>query len=167
LKTTGEVAVKTTNKFSVITLVNWALYQSGNDIATSKTTHNRSDKRQTSDRQATRLIEEDKEVKEGKKERNISMSAKPTNTKNFIPPTVQEVTAYCQERNNAVDPERFIDFYTSKGWMVGKNKMKDWKSAVRTWEKNQTGGKANAINSGNPREDSGKSKESASLGIVL
>ena len=53
----------------------------------------------------------------------------------FTPPTLQEVTDYCNERNNSVSPERFIDFYTSKGWMVGKNKMKDWKAAVRTWEK--------------------------------
>jgi len=53
----------------------------------------------------------------------------------FIPPTLEEVSAYCTERNNGIDPERFIDFYESKGWMVGKNKMKDWKAAVRSWEK--------------------------------
>ena len=52
----------------------------------------------------------------------------------FTPPTLEEVTAYCQERSNNVDPQRFIDFYESKGWMVGKNKMKDWKACVRTWE---------------------------------
>lgn len=55
----------------------------------------------------------------------------------FTPPTLEEVTAYCQERSNNVDPQRFIDFYESKGWMVGKNKMKDWKAAVRTWEKRE------------------------------
>ena len=54
--------------------------------------------------------------------------------KRFKPPTLQEVKAYCIERNNDIDPERFIDFYESKGWMVGKNKMKDWKAAVRSWE---------------------------------
>lgn len=58
------------------------------------------------------------------------------NTK-FIPPTVEEVRAYCRERNNTVDAETFVDFYIGKGWMVGKNKMKDWKAAVRTWEKNR------------------------------
>lgn len=52
-----------------------------------------------------------------------------------IPPTVDEVRSYCIERGNNVDPEMFVDYYTSKGWMIGKNKMKDWKSAVRTWEK--------------------------------
>lgn len=55
--------------------------------------------------------------------------------KRFVKPTIQEVKAYCIERKNDVDPERFIDFYESKGWMVGKNKMKDWKAAVRNWER--------------------------------
>lgn len=58
-----------------------------------------------------------------------------------IPPTVDEVRAYCIERGNNVDPERFVDYYTSKGWMIGKNKMKDWKAAVRTWERGSTGGR--------------------------
>ena len=53
---------------------------------------------------------------------------------NNIPPSMEELTAYCAERNKGVDPKRWFDFYASKGWMVGKNKMVDWKSAVRTWE---------------------------------
>ena len=53
----------------------------------------------------------------------------------FTPPTLEEVSDYCQERNNGVDPQKFIDFYESKGWMVGKNRMKDWKASVRTWER--------------------------------
>lgn len=56
-------------------------------------------------------------------------------SKRFIPPTVDMVSEYCLERNNSVDPEEFVDFYTSKGWLIGKNKMKDWKAAVRTWER--------------------------------
>ncbi|MBO7735979.1 MAG: hypothetical protein J6S67_25645 [Methanobrevibacter sp.] len=55
--------------------------------------------------------------------------------KRFTPPTLEEVKAYCQERNNSVDAERFINYYTSNGWQVGKTKMKDWKAAVRTWER--------------------------------
>ena len=54
----------------------------------------------------------------------------------FSPPTVQEVKDYCEQRNNSIDAEYFVDFYTSKNWMVGKNKMKDWKACVRTWERN-------------------------------
>lgn len=52
----------------------------------------------------------------------------------FTPPTLDDVLAYVRERGSDVDPKRFLDFYASKGWMVGKNPMKDWKAAVRTWE---------------------------------
>lgn len=53
----------------------------------------------------------------------------------FVPPSLQQVQAYISEKGYAIDAEHFIDFYTSKGWMVGKNKMKDWKAAVRTWSR--------------------------------
>ena len=56
--------------------------------------------------------------------------------KRFSPPTLEEVRQYCLERKNNVDAEKFVNFYSSKGWMVGKNRMKDWKTAVRTWERN-------------------------------
>lgn len=52
----------------------------------------------------------------------------------FSPPTLEEVKTYCLGRKNSVNAERFINFYESKGWFVGKNKMKDWKASVRTWE---------------------------------
>ena len=48
---------------------------------------------------------------------------------------MENVAAYCEERRNRVDPERFVDFYAAKGWKIGKESMKDWKAAVRTWEK--------------------------------
>ena len=54
----------------------------------------------------------------------------------FKPPTPDEVRVYCMERGNTVDPNRFCDFYQSKDWMVGKTKMKDWRAAVRNWERN-------------------------------
>lgn len=55
----------------------------------------------------------------------------------FVPPSVDDVRAYCLERKNSVDPEGFVDFYESKGWIVGKTKMKDWKAAVRNWERSE------------------------------
>ena len=58
--------------------------------------------------------------------------------KRFTPPTVEQVREYCQERGNSIDPQRFVDFYASKGWLVGKAKMQDWKASVRTWESKQT-----------------------------
>ena len=59
--------------------------------------------------------------------------------KRFVKPTVEEVQAYCKERNNNVDADKFITHYQSNGWKVGKTPMKDWKAAVRTWEKNDYG----------------------------
>ena len=56
-------------------------------------------------------------------------------SKRFYPPTLDEVKQYCEDRKNNIDPMAFIDFYSSKGWMIGKNRMKDWKAAVRTWER--------------------------------
>lgn len=54
----------------------------------------------------------------------------------FSKPTLEEVQSYCTERNNNIDAQYFIDYYESNGWRVGKNPMKDWKAAVRTWERN-------------------------------
>ena len=79
----------------------------------------------------------------------IDKSDKPTR-KRFIPPTLEEVQAYCNERGNNVDAERFINHYTSNGWKVGKNKMQDWKAAVRTWEKNGYDNKPTEQKSSNP-----------------
>lgn len=67
--------------------------------------------------------------------------------KRFTPPTIDEVKAYCQERKNGIDPETFVDFYSSKGWKIGKDTMKDWKAAVRTWERRDK--KDNGTNSKN------------------
>ena len=55
--------------------------------------------------------------------------------KRFVPPTVEEVAAYCKERNNGIDPVAFVSHYAANGWMRGKTKMKDWKQAIITWEK--------------------------------
>ena len=55
--------------------------------------------------------------------------------KRFKPPTIEQVKEYCEERHNGIDPERFVNYYESKGWMIGKNKMKDWQAAVRNWER--------------------------------
>lgn len=58
--------------------------------------------------------------------------------KRFVKPKIEEIMDYCDERQNNVDAEKFYDYYSSNGWRVGKNPMKDWKASVRTWEKNTT-----------------------------
>jgi len=81
--------------------------------------------------------------KEKEKEKEIDIESienkapeKPAHrSQSFKPPSVEEVRAYCNERKNCIDPDRFVDFYAAKGWMIGKNKIKDWKACIRTWEK--------------------------------
>lgn len=87
----------------------------------------------------------DTQVRLGKDRKAKSKSVKadkPPRAARFTPPTVDEVRAYCQERGNSVDPERFVDFYASKGWLVGKTRMKDWRAAVRSWERSDSQQKA-------------------------
>jgi hypothetical protein len=67
-------------------------------------------------------------------------------TNRFTPPQILEVIQYCQERKNDVDPDKWHNFYSAKNWMIGKNKMKDWKAAVRTWEDNNKKTQSNGEN---------------------
>ena len=72
----------------------------------------------------------------------------------FKPPTVDDVRAYCTERGNTIDPQRFVDHYTANGWVRGKTPIKDWQAAVRTWERNEIGkpAKAPAVGTSDPNE---------------
>lgn len=82
-------------------------------------------------------IEKEKELKIEKEiELDTKANKSPTKAKCFDKPTLSEIEQYCIERNNNVDAQHFYDHYESNGWKVGKNSMKDWKAAVRTWEKN-------------------------------
>ena len=121
LISTKEITKQSYNKYTVFTVKNYDLYQS----VPSKIPD--------SSQAIPKLFPTIEEKKEGniKEDTNVSK-------KRFAPPSVDEVRAYCAERNNGIDPQSFIDFYESKGWMVGKNHMRDWKAAVRTWERNRT-----------------------------
>lgn len=69
----------------------------------------------------------------------------------FVPPTVEEVEAYINEKGYSIDAHKFVDYYTANGWKVGKNPMKDWKAAVRNWSRNDYDkGNSKAQGSGNP-----------------
>ncbi len=82
------------------------------------------------------VYDADTEVRLGKDSIGKDRGEKETADKppRFIPPPLEEVAAYCRERDNTVDPQAFVDFYASKGWKIGNQKMVDWKAAVRTWE---------------------------------
>lgn len=95
-----------------------------------QTQANDSKTKQTQANQADNEYEYDNDFKKENIKRKSATQAKA-----FVKPTVEEVKAYCVERKNNVNADKFIDFYESKGWLIGKNPMKDWKACVRTWEK--------------------------------
>ena len=129
LQKTQEITTKTTNKYTIITICNYDNYQATDDVeqpATQPTNNQQITNNQPTNNQQITTNKNDKNENNDKNEKN--------NISRFTPPTIDEVKAYCQERKNNVDAQKFIDFYSSKGWMVGKNKMKDWRASVRTWE---------------------------------
>ena len=119
LQKSGEINKQTTNKCSIITINKYDEYQDVNKQITNKQQTNNN-------------------IKEYKKEKEYKETiSKDIVKKVFTKPTIDEIADYCNQRNNNVDAERFYNFYESKGWMVGSNKMKDWKACVRTWEQRQ------------------------------
>ena len=154
---TVRLALKTFEGFgmveivdSVVTIPNWEKHQSLDKLETAKE-KNRQRVAAYRERQKQLAvgnaysnvtpvtgnaldIDKEKDIEEEKK-KNSNVKAR----SRFTPPTLDEVKAYCRERGNNVDAERFIDYYTANGWKVGKNSMKDWKAAVRTWERSDSG----------------------------
>ena len=78
-----------------------------------------------------KTIKEKKEIKEKKKD------LPETKERVFKKPSVEEISSYCQERNNNINPEQFYDYYEANGWKINRNPMKDWKATVRNWERNE------------------------------
>ena len=89
------------------------------------------------------IVKEKEIYKEREKEREKEIVVE--KAPRFCPPTVDEVKVYCLEKNYTVDAENFCDFYESKGWFVGKNKMKSWQAAVRTWQRRPNHGAARTM----------------------
>lgn len=131
---TNEITKQSCSKYTVFTVKNYDVYQNfpSNSPSSSQAIP-----------KLFPTIEEKKEIK------NIKKEEPKGSKKKFEPPSVEEVRDYCKSRKgNTVDAQAFVDFYTSKGWMVGKNRMKDWKAAVRTWERSgrRDGVKKNQFN---------------------
>jgi len=119
LESFGNISIKSSTHYSVITICNWDRYQQeiDNEVTTNE---------QPSNNQVTTNEQPSNTDKKDKKDKN---------DKNNIPPLLENVIQYCIERDKNIDANKWYNFYQSKGWMIGKNKMKDWKAAVRTWEK--------------------------------
>jgi hypothetical protein len=131
LESDGMVTVKATTHRTTITIENYALY---NDKPATNRQQN--DSKPTASRQQADTTNNDNN---DNNDNNNKRGA-------FKPPSLEEVQAYCSQRNNGINAEAFIDFYSAKGWLIGKNKMKDWKAAVRTWEKRS--GQSKNVNPG-------------------
>jgi len=120
LKLTGEITIKTTNKYTLVKVNNWDKYQADNTRDNTWITG----KQQTNNKQITTN-------KNDKNDKNEKKSSR------FTPPSLSDVSEYITQQGYTVDPNNWYDFYSSKGWLIGKNKMKDWKAAVRTWARRE------------------------------
>lgn len=114
------VTVKGTQNGTLLTIVNYEEFQNQQDT----------------DKDADEDTDEDTEgTRKGRKNNYNNINNIINNKGRFTPPTKKDIVAYCFESGHDIDADAFIDFYESKNWMVGKNKMKDWKAAVRNWER--------------------------------
>ena len=86
---------------------------------------------------STDVYERNTNVYKQEQEQEQEQERGKTRTRAFTPPTIEEIAEYCQSRGNGISAERFFDHYSANGWKVGKTAMKDWKAAVRNWEKNE------------------------------
>ena len=105
-----------------------------NQCEVNRRNRNESSRTVTNRHESSRIVtKEDESSQEKEKEKEQEKNIRKIYV--FTPPTVEEVRSYISERGYTVDAERFVNFYESKGWMVGKSKMRDWKAAVRNWAK--------------------------------
>jgi hypothetical protein len=119
--------IKRTNR--LISITNWNKYQDDHQPIRQPSANH-----PPTIRQPSATLKELKNDNNDKNDKNKHMCSRTTI---FIVPGVEEIKKYCEERKNFVNAETFFDFYESKGWKIGKNQMKDWKAAVRTWERNE------------------------------
>ena len=130
------------NKFSLISITNYESFQKRASRGPAKGQQNGSERASqepvmTGDASCSGPAKGQQETQKGttsKQQTNKTIGGK---LKRFIPPEISEVQDYCLERKNNIDAENFVDFYSASNWMRGKNKVKDWKACVRTWEKNR------------------------------
>lgn len=135
------VTTKPTNRFTLVSFVNWDTYQQSNNVS-QPTNQPALNQQITSSQPAdNQHLTTSYRKKECKKEESNNLllgeaSSQTTKTTRFAPPSVEEVNAYCKEKGYAIDGQAFCDYYEARGWMLGKVKMKSWTHAVSTWVRN-------------------------------
>ena len=119
---TGEITKISNNRYTKIKVLNYENYVRAMDKA------------KEINKKPNRNSEETKKKQSRTDNNKYNDNNNQNNKEVFSPPTLEEVTDYCQKRHNDINPIEFINFYESKGWMIGNNQMKDWKACIRTWE---------------------------------
>lgn len=129
LQSTQEIATKTTNKITIIKVLNWAKYQ---ETETTKTTSKKATKEPATQPTNSQQTTTTKEIKNKRIKEVIPIKgvSQPT-------PTLEQVITFCKENKFLMDPEKFFNYQKSKGWKVGTAPMKDWQAACRNWEKRE------------------------------
>lgn len=127
LEESNQIEPQKNNVITLLSICNYDEYQSSEPQTEPQTDH-----RKTTDEPQT---DPNKNVNKEKNKKNDNNIGKAETAKRFTPPTIEEVQIYISEKGYSVDAEKFVAFYQSKNWMVGKNKMKDWRAAILTWEK--------------------------------
>lgn len=176
---TVRLALETFKQFGMVNVIDdilhvssWEKYQ---NIEGMERIREQNRIRKQNQRERERLALEDmsrdtsREVTQQNKNKNIDIDKDNKKNKRFTAPSVNEVRDYCNERGNKVDAQSFVDFYESKGWKVGNQSMKDWKAAVRTWERrkkdDKPAEKKTAFNSFDQRSYDYSDLESRLLGL--
>lgn len=155
----GFVVKNTSNKNTLVSIVNWGVYQDIGALNVKQMSNKcKTDVKQMSTNKNEKNEKNEKKIYKESVYNNIYNNTRantecpqrdkgvPKSTegmgKVFVPPSVEQVREYCRERGNNIDPERFVSYYETSGWMRGKNKVKDWRALVRTWERNDNTFKA-------------------------
>lgn len=125
LENDSMIVVKKDSKKTALNIVNFSIFQ---DVDSEK--EQQKNIKKTSEKHQKNTNKNEEECI--KNEEEVYRGGKPKRT-TFIPPSLEEIENYCLEKGYRIEAERFIDYYTSNGWMVGRNKMKDWRAAVRNW----------------------------------
>jgi hypothetical protein len=137
LKNDGMIHTENLTKSTRITIYNYDSYQE--DLHDGQT---------LTERKANASQTQSDTNKNEKNDKNINNNIIGEKSKRFIPPTLEEIKSFILEKKYAVNAEKFFNYYASNGWKVGKNKMKDWKAAVRTWQQNEYERNAKPIETG-------------------
>ena len=138
LKSTNEITIRPTNKFSIVTIVNYGKYQNFNAERNQQSNQQMPNEQPTSNQQLTSNqphLNKENNLTRDNKERGATA---PLTLLHFVPPTVDDVQAYCSEHGICIEATDFVDYYAARGWKLSKGvQMKDWKAAARMWEKRE------------------------------